>query len=94
MALSASSSSLPSSFRPFSRPYRNPRESLGCKRVQLGFSSSESLTSSTPSVRVSAISGTRARFVARRKESIAVRQLARPLSNVGMRFFFSVIRIY
>ncbi|KAF3434104.1 hypothetical protein FNV43_RR25207 [Rhamnella rubrinervis] len=81
MALSASSSSLTSSFRPISRPYGNPRELLGCKHVHLGFSSSEGEYSSTPSVRVSAISGTRARFVARRKESIAVRQLARPLSE-------------
>lgn len=82
MALCTSSSSLPSSLGPISRPCVKPREWLGSStRVKLGFASSVGESSSTPSVRVSAISGTRARFVARRKESVAVPQLARPLSK-------------
>ncbi|XP_048326343.1 uncharacterized protein LOC107408469 [Ziziphus jujuba] len=76
MALSASSASLSSSLGFISRPHENPRSSFRYKHVILGVSEDES---SRTSIRVSANSGSRARFVARREESISVRQLARPL---------------
>uniref|UniRef100_A0A3N7FF68 Uncharacterized protein n=1 Tax=Populus trichocarpa TaxID=3694 RepID=A0A3N7FF68_POPTR len=51
-----------------------PRNSLTCKHLFLNFSSPV-----TESLRVSADSTPKAKFVARRKESVSVRQLGRPL---------------
>ncbi|KAH8501823.1 hypothetical protein H0E87_016557 [Populus deltoides] len=53
---------------------KNPRNSLTCKHLFLNFSSPV-----TESLRVSADSTPKAKFVARRKESVSVRQLGRPL---------------
>uniref|UniRef100_A0A803NWN3 Uncharacterized protein n=1 Tax=Cannabis sativa TaxID=3483 RepID=A0A803NWN3_CANSA len=82
MALRATSSSSSSSsvkLGPISYPRRNPRTSLSFNHVLLGLSSSESSRSS--SLRVSANSKPRARFGARRTESVPVQQLERPLSE-------------
>ncbi|EXB39446.1 hypothetical protein L484_007993 [Morus notabilis] len=89
MALSASSSSSPSSssiyFGPISCPYTNPRRrsSLSFSHVlsSLSSSSSSGESSSRSSLRVSVNSNPRARFSARRKESVLVRQLQRPLNE-------------
>ncbi|PON98596.1 hypothetical protein TorRG33x02_054960 [Trema orientale] len=87
MALSATSSSSSSSVKlgPISYPYRNPRRtstSLSFSHVLLALSAeSSSSSSSRASLRVSANSNPRARFEARRTESVRVRQLQRPLSE-------------
>ncbi|KAL5569480.1 hypothetical protein UlMin_026055 [Ulmus minor] len=81
MALSATCCCCSSSrnFGPVSFPFSNPRSSLSFNHVLSSLSSSSSGESSRPSLRVSANPAQRARFVARRKESIPVQQLERPL---------------
>ncbi|KAI8006059.1 hypothetical protein LOK49_LG07G01380 [Camellia lanceoleosa] len=74
MALNSSSSHLSS----ISFHFKNPRSPLSAKRhVLLTLSSPDE--SPKPSLRISADSAPKARFIARRRESVSVRELARPL---------------
>lgn len=89
MALSAISSSSSSNIGPISYPNRSH------SNASLSFSHVLSIcpSSSRNSLRVSAISSNpRAKFSARRMESVPVQQLERPLSNVrnGMAVGFSI----
>ncbi|KAF9676609.1 hypothetical protein SADUNF_Sadunf08G0020400 [Salix dunnii] len=59
----------------------NPRNSFTCKPFFQNFSSPV-----TESLRVSADSTPKAKFAARRKESVSVRQLGRPLSTVAVEY--------
>ncbi|KAA8534474.1 hypothetical protein F0562_031991 [Nyssa sinensis] len=59
------------------KAFKNPRTSLSVKHDLLSLSSSDE--SPKPSLRISADLAPKARFVARRKESVSVRQLERPL---------------
>uniref|UniRef100_A0A6M2F2Q2 Uncharacterized protein n=1 Tax=Populus davidiana TaxID=266767 RepID=A0A6M2F2Q2_9ROSI len=74
MALNSSSLGSTISLSSISFRSKNPRNSLACKHLFLNFSSPV-----TESLRVSADSTPKAKFVARRKESVSVRQLGRPL---------------
>ncbi|XP_034929387.1 uncharacterized protein [Populus alba] len=76
--MALNSSSLGSTISPSSISFRskNPRNSLTFKHLFLNFSSPV-----TDSLRVSADSTPKAKFVARRKESVSVRQLGRPLKE-------------
>ncbi|KAL9365622.1 hypothetical protein Peur_043495 [Populus x canadensis] len=74
MALNSSSLGSTISLSSISFRSKNPRNSLTCKHLFLNFSSPV-----TESLRVSADSTPKAKFVARRKESVSVRQLGRPL---------------
>ncbi|KAB1211046.1 hypothetical protein CJ030_MR3G015086 [Morella rubra] len=76
MAISSSSRNV--GLSPLSFPCSNPGKSICLRHAQLGFASfaDESLR---PSLRISANSTHKARFVARRRESVSVRQLQRPL---------------
>ncbi|XP_059628384.1 uncharacterized protein LOC132271123 isoform X2 [Cornus florida] len=76
MALASSSSTHLSSL---SFQFQNPRASLSVKHVFLSLTSSPD-ESSKPSLRISADSAPKARFIGRRSESVSVRQqLERPL---------------
>lgn len=70
--------------------FRNPRNSIfPATHVSLSLMDD----SSKPSGRISAASSPRARFVSRRKESVSVQQLERPLSNLHSRlslFLFTI----
>ncbi|XP_011031599.1 PREDICTED: uncharacterized protein LOC105130684 isoform X2 [Populus euphratica] len=74
MALNSSSLGSTISLSSISYRSKNPRNSLSCKHLFLNFSSPV-----TESLRASADSTPKAKFVARRKESVSVRQLGRPL---------------
>uniref|UniRef100_A0A5B7BQF8 Uncharacterized protein n=1 Tax=Davidia involucrata TaxID=16924 RepID=A0A5B7BQF8_DAVIN len=74
MALTSSSAHLSS----ISFQFKNPRTSLSVKHDLLSLASSSD-ESPKPSFRISADSSPKARFVARRRESVSVRQLERPL---------------
>ena len=56
---------------------QNPRSSLNVKHILFSYNES-----SKPSFRISADLAPKARFVARRRESVSVKQLERPLGNV------------
>ncbi|KAL7184783.1 hypothetical protein ACSBR2_026845 [Camellia fascicularis] len=74
MAFNSSSSHLSS----ISFHFKNPRSPLSAKRhVLLTLSSPDE--SLKPSLRISADSAPKARFIARRRESVSIRELARPL---------------
>lgn len=67
--------------------YKNPRTFLPLTRRSYVIASSAG-DSPRPSLRISTNSNPKARFVSRRSESVTVRQLARPLSNVRSVFDF------
>ncbi|KAJ6428878.1 hypothetical protein OIU84_020514 [Salix udensis] len=74
MALNSSSPGSTTSLSSIAFRSNNPRNSPTCKHFFQNFSSPV-----TESLRVSADSTPKAKFVARRKESVSVRQLGRPL---------------
>lgn len=90
MALSIASSS--NSLSLISYPYKGPKKSLIFNRVILCLASSADESSRT-SDSLSAKSNSRARFVARRTETVSVRQLERPLSNVRIAILFDLIMV-
>lgn len=80
MALSSASSSLTNlSYIPFH--YKNPRFPTTSVPYALLNLTSSSDDSSKRSLRITADSAPKARFIARRKESLSVKQLQRPLSK-------------
>ncbi|KAG2262542.1 hypothetical protein Bca4012_012825 [Brassica carinata] len=84
MALSSATlklSSLSFSAKKTNRNPRNPSLSftITCSSSSFDEPPKPSLTSSTPPIRVSSSSTPKARFVARQKQSVSVRQLQRPL---------------
>lgn len=94
MALS-SSCSYSIAFGGISCPRANPRKARYCHRhgqFGLAFSAEPEESRRPFSLRNSADSSQKARFVARRKESVTVRQLERPLSNVRMDFLVLILR--
>ena len=94
MALSSSCSSS-IGFGGISCPRGSPRKARHCLRhgqLGLAFSAEPEESRRPSSLRISADSTQKARFVARRKESVTVRQLERPLSNVRMDFLVLILR--
>ena len=95
MALS-SSCSYSIGFGGISCPRVNPRKARHCLRHgQLGLAFFVELEESRrpSSLRISADSTQRARFVAWQNEFVTARQLQRPLSNVRMNFLVLILRI-
>ncbi|KAJ6690532.1 hypothetical protein OIU85_006759 [Salix viminalis] len=84
MALNSSSPGSTTSLSSIAFRSNNPRNPPTCKHFFQNFSSPV-----TESLRVSADSTPKAKFVARRKESVSVRQLGRPLSGSGVYEFAS-----
>lgn len=65
---------------------KNPRASFSLTHRPFLILASSADDSPRPSLRISTNSNPKARFIARRSESVTVRQLARPLSNVRRGF--------
>lgn len=87
LSLAATSSSSTTNLSYVSFRFKNPKV---CPPVALLSLTSPSYDSPRGSLRISADAAPKVRFIARRKESVSVRQLQRPLSKTCFIVFFSV----